>query len=239
MTVPTYDDWMALSRTEYDRLLALLRGLDDEQWYADTVCPGWRVREMVAHLVGAGESNASIREAVRQTRLGRGLAQGRDLVDGINDVQVRERTELSPTQLVDALAEVAPRALRGRARVPRALRAVQVPFGPPVGTASVGYLMGRIYTRDLWMHRLDIAAATGTTPLLTADHDGVLVADVVAEWAGRHGTPYRLELTGPAGGTFASPDAPDDAIVLDTEQFVASASGREPAVPPFAMTVPF
>src|SRR5258707_3719716 len=57
-------------------------------------------------------------------------------------------------------------------------------------------------TRDPWMHRLDIAAATGTEPHLTARHDGVIVADVVAEWADRHGKDFELTLTGPAGGTW-------------------------------------
>jgi hypothetical protein len=41
------------------------------------------------------------------------------------------------------------------------------------------------------------------TPLhLTADHDGVIVAYVVAEWADRHGKEFLLTLTGPAGGTW-------------------------------------
>ena len=38
---------------------------------------------------------------------------------------------------------------------------------------------------------------------LTADHDGVLVADVVTEWAARHGQPCRLRLTGAAGGEWS------------------------------------
>jgi hypothetical protein len=59
-----------------------------------------------------------------------------------------------------------------------------------------------IITRDPWMHRLDLARATGQDLVLTADHDGVMVADVVAER--RHGQPYRLELTGPAGGSWRS-----------------------------------
>src|SRR5262249_26865423 len=33
-----------------------------------------------------------------------------------------------------------------------------------------------IFTRDPWMHRADIARATGTDLVLTAGHDGVLVA---------------------------------------------------------------
>ena len=41
--------------------------------------------------------------------------------------------------------------------------------------------------------------ATGRPPRLTADHDGVIVADVVAEWAGRHGEPYDLASTGLPG----------------------------------------
>ena len=36
-----------------------------------------------------------------------------------------------------------------------------------------------ILTRDPWMHRSDIAAATGRPMTLTQDHDGLLVADVV------------------------------------------------------------
>ena len=56
-------------------------------------------------------------------------------------------------------------------------------------TWSLGYLTDVILTRDPWMHRLDLARATGQAPTLTADHDGVIVADVVLEWARRHGQP--------------------------------------------------
>src|SRR5688572_18945674 len=63
------------------------------------------------------------------------------------------------------------------------------------------HLTDVILTRDPWMHRLDLARASGRAPVLTADHDGVIVADVVREWARRQGRPpYRLELTGLAGG---------------------------------------
>ncbi|HEU4912361.1 MAG TPA: hypothetical protein VFV76_10715 [Actinomycetes bacterium] len=48
---------------------------------------------------------------------------------------------------------------------------------------TLGYLTDVILTRDTWMHRSDIAAATGRAMTLTAEHDGVLVADIAAEWA--------------------------------------------------------
>ncbi|HEY6688149.1 MAG TPA: hypothetical protein VI094_18290 [Propionibacteriaceae bacterium] len=58
-------------------------------------------------------------------------------------------------------------------------------------TWSLGYVTDVILTRDPWMHRVDLARATDQDPVHTADHDGVIVADVVAEWARRHGQPYR------------------------------------------------
>jgi hypothetical protein len=76
-----------------------------------------------------------------------------------------------------------------------------------------------------WMHRLDLARATGQDLVLTADHDGVIVADIVAEWARRHGQPYRLELTGPAGGNWSSGISGEE-IVMDAIDFCRIVAGR-------------
>jgi hypothetical protein len=87
----------------------------------------------------------------------------------------------------------------------------RMPIDQPVGDTTepwtYGYVVETIATRDNWMRRMDIAAATGRTPVLTADHDGVLVADVAREWAGRHGQPCALTLTSPAGGPSGSAPA--------------------------------
>ncbi len=83
----------------------------------------------------------------------------------------------------------------------------------------------RRHGRDVWMHRVDIARATGHDLVLTADHDGRLVADVVAEWARRHGRPFTLVLDGPAGGTFTAPgDGPEPR--LDAVEFACIVAGR-------------
>lgn len=92
---------------------------------------------------------------------------------------------------------------------------------------TFGYLIDVILTRDPWMHRLDIAAATGTEPRLTAEHDGVIVADVVAEWADRHGKDFELTLTGPAGGTWRA-GANGPGWTLDAVDF-CRAIARRPA----------
>jgi len=146
-------------------------------------------------------------------------------VDGMNDVQVRERVDASPEDLLVDLANAAQRGVRARRRIPRVVRALRIPFGPPLGVRSVGYLMDRIYTRDAWMHRVDITRATGRALVLTADHDGRLVDDIVREWAHVHGQPYDLTLTGPAGGRWST-GAGATRLTVDAVQFCRILSGR-------------
>lgn len=231
-------DWMAAAEEEYARLLVVLRHLTDDEWRLPTVCEGWDVRAMVAHLVGAAEATASLREMRRQQQLGRLRMPGAPDVDGINAVQVAEREQATPDQLVTALEDASRRGVRRRRRLPAPVRAIPVPFGPPLGVRSVGYLMDRIYTRDAWLHRMDIAAATGREPLLTPVHDGRIVADVVAEWMGEHDEPFRLTLTGPAGGSWARGGAGEE-LTLDAVDFCRTLSGRLPGTGLLAHPVPF
>jgi uncharacterized protein (TIGR03083 family) len=231
-------DWMAAAGEEYRRLDAVLAELSDDDWGRATDCTEWDVREVVAHLVGAAECTASVREMRRQQKLGRALRPGEPDVDGMNAVQVRERVEDTPEQLRRDLADAGDRGVRSRRRLPALVRAVRIPFGPPLGTRPLGYLMGRIYTRDAWLHRVDICRATGRKPALTPDHDGRIVADVVAEWARAHGRPYRLTLTGPAGGAWSSGTAGEE-ITLDAVEFCRILSGRAPGSGLLAHQVPF
>jgi len=85
--------------------------------------------------------------------------------------------------------------------MPALVRALPLlPLGETMGTKlgwqPLGYLFDIGFTRDVWMHRVDIARATGRPLELTAGHDGRIVADILAEWASRHGEPFSLRLTG-------------------------------------------
>ena len=126
-------------------------------------------------------------------------------LDALTALQVEEHADLTTDELVDRFAAVGPRAARGRRRTPALVRRMKLPDPQDVGGRTErwtnGYLIDTILTRDPWMHRMDICRATGRPPVLTPDHDGLLVADVVEEWAERHGRPYQLHLTGAAGGT--------------------------------------
>ena len=107
------------------------------------------------------------------------------------------------------------------------MRYLPVPFGPPIGWAPLKYLLDVGFTRDVWAHRIDIHAAIGRPMHLTADHDGRLVADIVAEWAGIHGEPFELVLDGPAGGKF-SQGTDGERVEIDALDFIRTLSGRLP-----------
>jgi uncharacterized protein (TIGR03083 family) len=230
---------MRLASAEYDRFVAQLRLLDDADWTAPTTCPGWDVRAMASHVLGMAELAASLREQIHQQRAAARAGGG---IDALTGVQVRERTHLSPSDVMERFAVVAPRAVRGRRRMPGLLRHRAMPEEQVVGGArekwTFGFLVDVILTRDPWMHRLEIAQAVGRQPELTPDHDGVLVADIVAEWAQRHGRPYRLHLTGPAGGTWsAGDDGPE--LDLDATEFCRRISGRGTGTGLLTEQVPF
>jgi uncharacterized protein (TIGR03083 family) len=231
---------MRLAGQEYGRYLALLRRLDAADWARPTDCPAWDVRAMAAHNLGMAEMAASLRESTRQNvKAGR---RGGVFIDTLTALQVEERADLTPEQLVARYAEAAPRAARGRRRRPALMRRAAMPGTQEVGGVAerwtFGYLLETILTRDTWMHRVDTARATGRELVLTPDHDGVIVADVVQEWAGRHGEPCTLTLTGPVGGrwTFGS-GGPD--LELDAVEFCRTVSHRAEGSGLLAQEVPF
>ena len=233
-----------LAADEYTRFADTLAGLRAEDWAKPTDCPAWDVREMACHTVGMAELAAGVREQRRQTRIAgpEAARAGVPFIDALTAVQVRERADWTPARVVQGMREVAPMAARGRRRTPFFIRNRRLPVPQQVNgrteTWTIGYMVDTILTRDPWLHRMDIARATGTPPVLTADQDGAIVADVVAEWAERHGRPYSLTLTGPAGGTWSrGEDGPR--IEMDAIEFCRVLSGRGTAEGLLATQVPF
>ncbi|MDP3892375.1 maleylpyruvate isomerase family mycothiol-dependent enzyme [Nocardioides sp.] len=234
-------DAMRLAATAYQRFAAAIAELSDEDWERPTDCAEWDVRAMVAHVGGMADFAASPLEMRRQLRLAK--ASGREpSIDALTQLQVEEHVHLSPTDLVAAARRSGDRAARGRRRTPGLIRRRRLPEPQVVNGRtefwSIGFLTDVILTRDTWLHRIDVCRATSREPVLTAEHDGRIVADVVAEWAARHGRPYRLTLTGPAGGTWASGDD-GDLVVMDAVDFCRTLSGRAHGTGLLSTEVPF
>jgi uncharacterized protein (TIGR03083 family) len=246
-TIPplTHREAMRLQAAELVRTIDALRDLDPAEWSARTDCPAWDVRAMYQHVLGACEAGASMRENVHQLRRAHAHRKrdGGPLEAALSAVQVRERADLTPNQVIERLAAVAPRTVRARTRIPGVVRtrAKLAVDGPVHERWSLGYLVDTIYLRDLWMHRVDLAHAVDRPLELTAEHDGRIVADVVAEWARRHSTPFVLELTGPAGATFAhDAERPDAARhTIDAVDFCRTLAGRTDASGLLSTIVPF
>jgi uncharacterized protein (TIGR03083 family) len=239
---------MRLAREEYRRMADTLAALHDADWTLPSDCPAWDVRQLGCHMVGMAAMASGPREQMRQQRLARAevSAHGITPLDALTGLQVSERADWSPADVVAGARRVGPKAARGRRLTPGLVRRRRLPAPQTLNGVvehwSIGYLLDVILTRDPWMHRMDIARATGTDPVLTADHDAVIVADVVAEWARRHASAYRLVLTGPAGGTWSQGSGGEE-IELDAVEFcrVLSGRGRAPAQKPglLGVSVPF
>jgi uncharacterized protein (TIGR03083 family) len=241
----THPEAMRLQASELERTLTLLRSLDETEWRRATDCPDWDIRAMYQHVLGACEAGASIRENIHQLRRARAYRKthGGPLEAALSGVQVRERAALSPAEIIERLTAIAPKTVRGRDRTPALVRehAKMAIDGPVHETWKLGYLIDTIYLRDLWMHRVDVVHAVCRPMDLSADHDGRIIADVVAEWACRHGKPFVLNLTGPAGGSYAHrPELPDaEQLALDAVEFSRTLAGRAVQSGLLATVVPF
>jgi uncharacterized protein (TIGR03083 family) len=232
-------DAMTFATDEFGRWLDLLRGLTPEDWAAATECKPWDVQAMACHVLGATESHSSIREMAHQMRAYRS-AKSEPMIDAMTALQIGDRADLSPADIVSAFERAAPRSVRARRRMPALLRRMPMKVDPPFNNDGwrLGYLMDVIYNRDAWMHRVDVTRAIGREMMLTPNHDGRLIADVVAEWARRHGQPFRLKLTGPAGGEYAAGNG-DEHIELDAVEFCRILSGRALGSGLMSTEVPF
>jgi uncharacterized protein (TIGR03083 family) len=214
----------ALASAEYGRFLDLVRTLRDDDWGKPTDCTRWDVRGIVAHVLGWAET-LTMREFMRVQRLGKPVARelGVPLLDGMNEVLVRQRADVSPAELLTRLERAAPKAVAARASVPAPMRLL--PVSTPNGRINLGFLNDHIYTRDLFIHRVDITRATGSEMVVTADHDARIVADVVADWTAAHRQPFALVLDGPAGGRFTNGVGGEEHR-LDAVEFCRIVSGR-------------
>lgn len=220
------DEVWRVAATEYRRMLELLRTLTDGDWTRRTDCTAWDVRGMLGHLVGAAEGFASPKELVHQYWLGsrllkRGDADGHMPVDGANAVQVAERAGATTADLIARYARVIPRTLSWRRR----LRWIPFSMQDDGGRFSLRELFEVILTRDTWMHRVDIARATGHDMVLTPEHDGRIVEDCVLDWATKHGRPFDLVLSGTAGGRWGAGTG-QPRTEMDAVEFVRALSGR-------------
>lgn len=117
-------DLMVLAQEERGDLLALLQRLTPEQWANASLCSGWTVRDVAAHIVSYDELSA--RDLVGT------FLRGGPSIARVNEVALRKYADLDPAGVID---------LVGRTQRPRGLTAG---FGGGIALAD-----GTIHQQDI------------------------------------------------------------------------------------------
>jgi uncharacterized protein (TIGR03083 family) len=90
---------MQMARDEREEFAALLEGLTPQQWESPTLCEKWRVRDVVAHVIGY--------DPLSRIQLMRRMARGLVTRGGANAIGVREYAGKSPEELTALMRQYA------------------------------------------------------------------------------------------------------------------------------------
>jgi uncharacterized protein (TIGR03083 family) len=184
---------------------------------------------MLAHQAGGYASGTSYKEMIRQYTSK--PKPGQLPEDAINALQVGERADKTPAELIAELKQVGEIAAHNWAYGFNAIKWIATPH-PVGGFMPIRHLMWVIHSRDTWMHRLDICRATNRPFEQTHEHDGRIVELVVLDTAKKltkklNGQAITLSLTGIAGGTWQiGKGKPVAAMEMDALDFNIFVSGR-------------
>ena len=193
---------MDLARGEREDLLDLLEGLTPQQWQHPSLCEGWRVHDVVAHVLSYDELGP---RALLQR-----FAAGRFTTDRTNAIGLAAYRDRTPDQLLDLLrAHLTPSGLTaglgGRIGLTDALvhqQDVRRPLGLPrdipaerlttaMGTALFApVIRGVLRVRDVRLVATDVDWSFGRGPEVHGPAEALLMTI-----AGRRGT--SAELSGP------------------------------------------
>ena len=209
--------------------VGFLEQLTPDEWAAVTPCDPWTVKDVAAHLLGWADALCSPRAMASQGRAAlRRRKRFGSILDAQNDAQVEAARAQSPDEVLERLRVMLPRAAKLRRRLGASLHYVPAYAGFLGGPFNVGYLMNSIFPRDLVVHTLDVAEATGREAPMGAAA-GRVAADMLRDWARRTKADATIELIGPAGGTYVAGDGRRATIAAPTGAVVQRLGGREPA----------
>jgi uncharacterized protein (TIGR03083 family) len=88
------DTW-AMIHAERSRVADMLVGLSSEQWTMDTLCKGWNVQMVAAHMMNAGEQSTS--------KFFRGLLASGLRFNVMMDDQAHASAKLAPKEIIERI----------------------------------------------------------------------------------------------------------------------------------------
>ena len=198
-------------------LIELLSSLDEEQWQAPTVCPGWLVKDVALHLLGDDIGLLSRRrDGVVPADAPSQPAGWQELVaflDGLNQTWVEATRRISPRLLRELLAftgEATWRYLASLDPLAREARVAWVGLDPVANWLDVA----REYT-ERWTHQQQIRDAVGLPGLKEPAFQAPVLATFVhalpRAFAGAlapAGTTVEVAVGGDGGGCWVLAESP-------------------------------
>lgn len=188
------------------------------------------MHDIVAHLVGQHVESARPWTIPGKLRQARRRFPDRSALDAHNALHILEYGGRAPEELRQLLVRFGPKAVRTRRRAPEVVRRRSFArFFPEehLPDLSFSYLFDVLSNRDTWMHRLEIARATGR-PFTSGEHDRGIVTQVLRDLAQTWtGPPITLVLTGAVHGRWALGATEPVAVVhTDYQDYLWHISGR-------------
>ncbi|MQA95012.1 MAG: maleylpyruvate isomerase family mycothiol-dependent enzyme [Streptosporangiales bacterium] len=186
---------------EWEALDRLLSALSPEDWSRPSCLPGWRVTDIVAHLIGTESTLAG--EPVPETGVDvTALPHVHNDIAARNERWVTALRGETPAAMLARFRDITSRRAEALAQMSDADFAA--PARTPAGQATYGRFMQiRIY--DCWMHEQDIRATLGTPgnddgPAAEAalDEAALAMGYVIGKRAGApDGSTVLIDLAGP------------------------------------------
>lgn len=141
----------------WDDIDELLAGLADEQWRAQTDLPGWRVHDVVSHMIGTESFLMGVPIPTPDCDVSK-LPHVHNQVGAMNECWVRHLYDEPPSAMLDKFRSVT--ADRRKTLTAMDEDAWNETTTTPVGPDTYGRFM-RVRTFDCWMHEQDIRYAVG------------------------------------------------------------------------------
>lgn len=217
-----------VTEAEVNAFRKLAGDLSAADWDRPVMSVGWRVRDVVAHVAGQLQEQAEFPILLRRLRLARKRYPGMIALDGHNQVQIDELAGGTPADLLAMLDRYAPAGVKAIRTMPAPIRWLPSRFffpDPPLPERRLAYVFDVLAARDTWMHRLEVARATGR-PFVIDGHDPMVVRAVLRDLARAwRGPALKLVVTGAATEACGLGDG-GPVVTVDAVELMLNLSGR-------------
>ena len=200
----------------------LLRGFGPAQWRRPTVCPGWDVKDVAAHVLGDHLSRLSRHRdgySPQRPRDGEALPA---FLDRFNDEWVTAARRISPRLLIEQLSITGNQVVDFWQAVDLNALGEAVSWADP-GPAPLWLDAARDFS-EYWTHHQQICEATDRAGLTGPDYLGPVIdtfmralPHTLRDVTAPDGTVFELTVTGPSGGEWTCTLSPSQRRVQGSD----------------------